>query len=60
MMQDVYVKLNPDFHITSSIQREEDISYQVTELKKQTHKLLLLIVSFCGAETWTLLKVDQI
>lgn len=58
-MQDICVKLNPGFHIESSIQREEDSSYQVIGLKKETHKVLLLSVSFYGAETWTLLKVDQ-
>jgi hypothetical protein len=59
MMQDVYLKLNPGFHIKSSTQREEDSCYQVIGLKKETHNVLLLSVSFCGAETWTLLKVDQ-
>jgi len=58
-MQDVYLKLNPGFHIKSSIQREEDSCYQVIGLKKEIHKVLLLSVSFYGAETWTLLKVDQ-
>ena len=59
MAQNVYVKLKQGFHIKSSIQRDETSSYQVTGLKRETHKVLLLSFSFCGAETWTLLKVDQ-
>jgi len=59
MMQNMYVKLYPGFHIKSSVQREEDSSYQVIGLKRETHNVLLLSASFYGAETWILLKVDQ-
>lgn len=59
MALNVYVKLNPGFHIKGSIQREEDSSYQITGLKREIHKVLLLSTSFYCAETWTLLKVDQ-